>query len=110
MEVLSRGFMIRLIFRISLALMVVIVGRTEVHGELEPVAEFRLIRPDVLATRVNQLFAGTKTPHPASALSAWKRATRGIGSLGKPLEAVISFFNPEMAREWGLFDGTTLKF
>jgi len=78
--------------------------------DLEMVGEFRLDQPQVLAARVNDLFRGSKVPHPAAALSAWKRATRGDDRLGKPLEAAIAFFNPEMAREWRCLDGATLKF
>ena len=35
-------------------------------------------------------------------LAAWKRSTREPDQLGKPLEALISFFNPEMVREWSV--------
>ena len=45
--------------------------------------------------------ARPRTPRRRSA--AWKRATRDPDQLGKPLEAVISFFNPEMVREWVIF-------
>jgi hypothetical protein len=80
----------------------------EVVSRLEPAAHFKVSHPEVLAARINQLFDGTRVPHPAAALSAWKRATRGQGHLGKPLEALIALLNPEMAREWRSFDGTEL--
>ena len=49
-------------------------------------------------------------PHPAAALAGWKRATRGSGQLGKPLEAVIAMFNPEMAEEWRVMHDAELHF
>ena len=66
----------------------------------------RLVRPQQQAAAVLSLFEGCPVPHPAAALAAWKRASREPDRLGKPLEAVISFFNPEMVRECGTFDGT----
>ena len=62
-----------------------------------------LIYPDRQAAAVLRLFEGCAAPHPAAALAAWKRSTRDPDQLGKPLEAVISFFNPEMVREWSVF-------
>ncbi|HMF35722.1 MAG TPA: hypothetical protein VKF17_03755, partial [Isosphaeraceae bacterium] len=62
-----------------------------------------LIHPDRQAAAVLRLFEGCAAPHPAAALAAWKRSTRDPDQLGKPLEAVISFFNPEMVREWSVF-------
>ena len=48
-----------------------------------------------------KLFEGARVAHPAAALAAWKTAAARQGdALGKPLEAVIAFFNPEMATEW----------
>ncbi len=63
----------------------------------------RLIHPDRQAVAVLRLFEGCAAAHPAAALAAWKRSTRDPAQLGKPLEAVISFFNPEMVREWSVF-------
>src|SRR5262245_61435148 len=60
----------------------------------------RVIHPDRQAAEVLNLFEGARSPHPAAALTAWKRATRNPGQLGKPLEAVIALINPEMAQEW----------
>ncbi len=68
----------------------------------EPIT-IRLVHPDRQAAAMLRLFEGCAAPHPAAALAAWKRSTRDPGQLGKPLEAVISFFNPEMVREWGVF-------
>ena len=68
----------------------------------EPIV-VRLIHPDRQAAAVLRLFEGCAAPHPAAALAAWKRSTREPNQLGKPLEAVISFFNPEMVREWSVF-------
>ena len=52
-----------------------------------------------------KLFQGSRAPHPAAGLAAWKRATREPNQLGKPAEAVISFFNPEMIPEWKVLHG-----
>ena len=60
----------------------------------------RLVHPDRQAAAVLKLFDGARVPHPAAALAGWKRATRDPNQLGKPLEAVIAMFNPEMALEW----------
>jgi hypothetical protein len=68
----------------------------------------RLIHPDRQAARWLQLFQGTRAPHPAWALAAWKRATRDPVLLGKPLEAVIAAFNPEMVDEWSRFHDAEL--
>ena len=68
----------------------------------------RLVHPDRQAAQVLRLFEGSRAPHPAAALAAWKNAARETGQLGKPLEAVIAFFNPEMASEWRLLHGAEL--
>ncbi|MFI5458630.1 MAG: hypothetical protein ACHRXM_24620 [Isosphaerales bacterium] len=69
----------------------------------------RLVHPERQAAEVLSLFAGSRAPHPAAALAAWKRTTRDPGQLGKPLEAVIALFNPEMAREWGVLHEAELR-
>ena len=74
-----------------------------------PEVVFRLIHPDRQAAAIIQLFEGCRAPHPAAALAAWKRATRDRNQLGKPLEAVISFFNPEMVREWRVLHEAKLQ-
>jgi hypothetical protein len=66
----------------------------------------RLVHPERQAGRVLSLFEGSRAGHPAAALAAWKRATHDPGQLGKPLEAVIAFFNPEMAAEWRVLHDT----
>ena len=77
-----------------------------------PIAEFRWIHPDQQLRSLLNLFEGARYPHPAAAMTAWKLA-RGEevkrlqyrirpgeeGSLGKPLEAVITLLNPEMVAE-----------
>ncbi|HKI18095.1 MAG TPA: hypothetical protein VKA15_09450 [Isosphaeraceae bacterium] len=68
----------------------------------------RLVHPERQAARVLSLFEGSRAAHPAAALAAWKRATHDPGQLGKPLEAVIAFFNPEMAAEWRVFHDAEL--
>jgi hypothetical protein len=70
----------------------------------------RLVHPDRQAARVSLLFEGARSPHPAAALAAWKRATRDPNQLGKPLEAVITFFNPAMTPEWRVMDGANIGF
>src|SRR5262249_55156672 len=57
----------------------------------------RLVRPDRQGERLLGWFEGCRAPHPAAALSGWRRATGG--TVGKPFEAVIALFNPGMARE-----------
>jgi hypothetical protein len=70
-----------------------------------PSASFRLVHPERQAAAMLRLFEGSRAAHPAAALAAWKRATREPDRLGKPTEAVISFFNPEMIAEWKILDG-----
>jgi hypothetical protein len=69
----------------------------------------RLVHPERQAAEVLRSFERAPAPHPAAALAAWKRATRQPGQLGKPLEAAIALFNPEMAREWAVFHGAELR-
>jgi hypothetical protein len=81
----------------------------EAHGaDPTPALTVRLVRPDVQCERVLALFRGARAPHPAAALAAWKRATAPRGTLGKPLEAAIAAFNPEMARELRALDQSEL--
>jgi hypothetical protein len=68
----------------------------------------RLVHPERQAAQVLKLFEGSRAPHPAAALAAWKNAAREPDQLGKPLEAVIAFFNPDMASEWRLMHGAEL--
>src|SRR5262249_4147516 len=53
-------------------------------GEPTEALTIRLVRPDQQLERLIGLFRGTRAPHPAAALSAWKRAAaaanpRGLG-------------------------------
>ncbi|WP_168221775.1 hypothetical protein [Aquisphaera giovannonii] len=66
------------------------------------------VHPEGLAAALIGLFDGARAPHPAAALSRWKRAGAEPGRLAKPLEAAIAVFNPEMAPEWKALDGATL--
>ncbi|MGC8643744.1 MAG: hypothetical protein ACP5XB_28120, partial [Isosphaeraceae bacterium] len=69
----------------------------------------RLDHPERQAAEVLRLFQGSPAPHPAAALAAWKRASHEPDRLGKRLEAVISFFNPQMVGEWSTFHDTRLE-
>jgi hypothetical protein len=72
-------------------------GETPVAGDALVV---RMVHPDRQALEALKSFAGARVAHPAAALAAWKRSAREPNLLGKPVEAVISMFNPEMAAEW----------
>lgn len=65
----------------------------------------RLVRPQEQGERLIDLFRGARAPNPAAALAAWKHATGGRGSLGKPLEAAVAALNPAMVREFRGLDG-----
>jgi hypothetical protein len=69
----------------------------------------RAVHPEVQADRLIALFQGARAPHPAAALAAWKHATGGRQSLGKPLEAAVAALNPAMAGELRLFDRAELR-
>jgi hypothetical protein len=71
--------------------------------------QLRLVHPERQAERVLDLFRTSRVAHPAAALAAWKRAAAEPDRLGKPLEALIAFFNPEMVPEWGVLDGARLR-
>ncbi len=71
-------------------------GKVTLAGEAVSV---RVVRPEEQGERLMGLFRGTRAPNPAAALSAWKQATGGRESLGKPLEAAIAALNPPMIRE-----------
>src|SRR4051794_11543102 len=73
--------------------------------EPRPVISIRAAHPDRQVREVIDLFGGTRAPHPAAALAAWKRASREPDRLGKPLEALIAAFNPGMADELRTLDG-----
>ena len=67
------------------------------------------VHPERQAAAVLRLFEGSRAAYPAAALVAWKHATRSSHQLGKRLEAVISFFNPEMVREWAVLHEARLE-
>ena len=67
--------------------------------EPAPAIRVRLDQPDEQARQAIRLFGGSKAPHPAAALAAWKRASAEPNRLGKPLEALIAALNPRMAGE-----------
>src|SRR4051812_37376271 len=69
-----------------------------------PALELRLVRPDEQWSRVLALFEGTRAPHPAAALAAWKRATVPPRALSRTWEAAIDAFNPDMVREMRSLD------
>jgi hypothetical protein len=90
----------------ALTLLIAVIGSSACGNERDGFPEagdtliVRLVHPERQASAVLELFDGARVAHPAAALSGWKRATRSPNQLGKPLEAVIAVFNPEMAREW----------
>ncbi len=74
-----------------------------------PTLTVRLVRPEQQAAEILRMFEGARAPHPAAALAAWKRATPDLAILGKPLEALIAAFNPEMVPEWRVLDQAELR-
>lgn len=68
----------------------------------------RLIRPERQAAEVMRLFEGARWSDPAAALAAWKAQHPDTG-LGKPVEALIAVFNPEMAHEWRALDDAEIR-
>jgi hypothetical protein len=85
---------------------VVIVGA---EPSPSPVLTVRLTHPEVQGGRLIDLFKGSRAPHPAAALAAWKHATKGRSGLGKRLEALIATINPQMVRESRLLDGAEFR-
>jgi hypothetical protein len=79
-----------------------------IDGEPSPAVTVRLVHPEDQCARLLALFEGARAPHPAAALSAWKRATGGRLSLSKRSEALIAICNPDMVREWRTLDGAEL--
>jgi hypothetical protein len=82
-----------------------LVASAVLGEEPRPVISIRATHPDRQIREVIGLFDGAKAPHPAAALAAWKRASREPNRLGKPLEALITAFNPRMADELRSLDG-----
>ena len=69
----------------------------------------RLVHPDRQATEVLRLFEGARWSDPAAALAGWKQRNGNSVPIGKPAEAVIALFNPEMAAEWRALDGAEFR-
>ena len=68
----------------------------------------RLVHPERQADEVLRLFRAARWGDPAAALAAWK-TQRPDGGPGKPAEALIALFNPEMAREWRSLDEAEIR-
>ena len=68
----------------------------------------RLVHPEQQSAALLKLFEGAPARHPAAALASWKAVARSPRDLGKPLEALIALFNPEMAHEWQVMHGAKL--
>ncbi len=83
-----------------------LIGGPARGSDAPPALTVRLVRPDLQGERLLALFQGSRSPHPASALAAWKRATRG--NLGKAREALIALLNPAMVPELKALDEATL--
>jgi hypothetical protein len=88
-------------------------SRLEADEPLRPEASAGItvsfVHPERQAAAMLRLFEGSRAAHPAAALVAWKHATRHPQQLGKRIEAVISFFNPEMVREWAVLHEARLE-
>ncbi|MDB5352495.1 MAG: hypothetical protein JWN86_3742 [Planctomycetota bacterium] len=90
----------------SLAPILLALGLVSAENpDLEPAITVRLTRPDVQLERLIDLFQGSRATDPASALAAWKRATKNAEGLGKAAEAGIAALNPRMIAELKNFDG-----
>jgi hypothetical protein len=100
----------RLSVSVGLAVVVVLGTRlaSGAESEARPAITARLVHPDEQCARLLTLFEGARVPNPAAALAAWKRATGGRESLGKPSEAFIALWNPDMVREWRTVHGSEL--
>jgi hypothetical protein len=68
----------------------------------------RLIHPERQAADFLRLFEGSPAPHPAAALASWKQVSGEPAKLGKPTEAILSFFNPDMVGELRSFHDSRL--
>jgi hypothetical protein len=75
----------------------------------KPAIRIRLSHPDEQLREVLGLFKEAKAPNPASALAAWKRASKEPKRLGKPLEALIAAINPLMIDELKTLDGAEVS-
>ncbi len=69
-----------------------------------PAVVLRVVHPEKQLARMLKLFEGSRAPHPAAALAAWRRATDSHETLSKPAQALIALFNPAMISELRLLD------
>ncbi|MBX6314654.1 MAG: hypothetical protein IRY99_17325, partial [Isosphaeraceae bacterium] len=93
---------------VAWAILVLWVGSSPAWcEEFRPAVTIRAVRPGRQWEQLIALFEGARAPHPAAALAAWRRATGE--TLGKATEAIITLFNPEMARELRLLDGAEFQ-
>lgn len=75
-----------------------------------PALVVRPIRPDGQLEQLLALFEGAKAPHPAAALSAWRRATGRHDGLSKAAQAGVAALNPEMIAELRTLDSAEMDF
>jgi hypothetical protein len=78
-------------------------------SSVSPFLEIRLVRPQVQGERLIRLFEGSRSPHPAAALAAFRAAKAGRSGLSKGAEALIAALNPMMVSELRLFDETSIQ-
>ncbi len=104
---------LRIGFAIGIAFLAA-VGTTGVRASDDPAEHDEPLvigvhHPERQGAEILRLFEGSRAASPAAALSAWKRSVGNGGRIGKPLEAVIAMFNPEMVREARVLDGTEIQ-
>jgi hypothetical protein len=81
----------------------------EERGE-SPALSVEIYGLDRQWNEVIRLIEGTGFPHPAAALSSWKRQGSHEPPLGKPLEALIASFNPDLTPELKSLDRARFEF
>jgi hypothetical protein len=87
----------------------VVPSWTRADGD-RPAVVVRLSRPADQLERFLNLFQGARAPHPAAALSGWRRATMRPEGLSKGAQAAIALLNPEMVHELRSLDQAELGF
>jgi hypothetical protein len=75
-----------------------------------PSLSIRLVRPRAQGERVLGFFQEARSPHPAAALAAYRRARGGESGLSKAAEAAIAAINPRMIAELASLDDASLAF
>ena len=105
---MSNARLVLLILAGSLGLTFTVASAEE--PTVPPTIKVRLVRPDRLFESLIHLFDGSRAPHPAAALAAWKRASTEPKRLGKGGDALIATINPSMVREVAGLDETQLAF